>query len=414
MSMLGTERLHALDAVRGGALLLGVVVHLSMSFWPIPLWPIRDVSPSSELLASFFVMHMFRMVLFFAMAGFFARLLFQKRGPAGFIKDRAKRIGIPFIVGWPLLTIAVIGAIIAYTIGSLPPGAEAPPPPPTPTTPFWTWIPLVHTWFLYALLLLYVAILGVVGVLSLIDRGGVLGRLVDPVVSVLVKSQLAPVALAVPLFAVFFFNSSWIAWGGIRTPDAGLIPNLAASVGYATAFGFGWLLHRQPELLNVWRRWWPLHLLAAVGLTVVCMNYSALAATPAAIAELGLIDRLVSSAAYPLAVWTWSFGLIGAAMAFLSKENKVIRYLADSSYWIYLIHLPVVIVFQILFVQVELAWFVKFPIMLALSSAVMLASYQLLVRNTPIGGLLNGRRYGGRKTAPADTATAAQAPATPA
>ena len=44
------ERLHALDAVRGGALLLGIVVHLSMSFWPIPLWPIRDNDPSSALL----------------------------------------------------------------------------------------------------------------------------------------------------------------------------------------------------------------------------------------------------------------------------------------------------------------------------------------------------------------------------
>ena len=37
-----SERLHALDAVRGGALLLGVVGHMSMSFWPIPFWPIRE------------------------------------------------------------------------------------------------------------------------------------------------------------------------------------------------------------------------------------------------------------------------------------------------------------------------------------------------------------------------------------
>ena len=40
MTTQNTERLHALDAVRGGALLLGIIVHMSMSFWPIPLWPI--------------------------------------------------------------------------------------------------------------------------------------------------------------------------------------------------------------------------------------------------------------------------------------------------------------------------------------------------------------------------------------
>jgi peptidoglycan/LPS O-acetylase OafA/YrhL len=408
MSSNAAERFHALDAVRGGALLLGIAVHLSMSFWPIPLWPIRDSDPSQELLASFFVMHIFRMALFFTIAGFFARLMFKKRGPLGFIKDRAKRIGIPFLVGWPLLVIAVFGIIIAYSIASLPPGAEPPPPPPTPTTPIWTWIPLAHTWFLYVLLWLYVGILGVVGVLSLIDRKGLLGRLVDPVVAVLVKSHLAPLVLSVPLFAVFFFDGSWIMWGGIRTPDMGLIPNLAASVGYATAFGFGWLLHRQPELLNVWKRWWPLHLAAAAGLSLLAMNYSALAATPAAVAELGTLDRLLSSAVYPLAIWTWSFGLIGAAMAFLSKQNNAIRYIADSSYWLYLIHLPVVMAFQIVFANVGLPWFVKFPIMLVLAFALMLASYQLLVRNTPIGGLLNGRRYGKAKPSAATPAPSAQ------
>ena len=53
MTTQNTERLHALDAVRGGALLLGIIVHMSMSFWPIPLWPIRDNDPSGALLASF-------------------------------------------------------------------------------------------------------------------------------------------------------------------------------------------------------------------------------------------------------------------------------------------------------------------------------------------------------------------------
>jgi peptidoglycan/LPS O-acetylase OafA/YrhL len=386
----GNERLHALDAVRGGALLLGIVVHMSMSFWPIPLWPIRDNDPSSELLTSFFVLHIFRMSVFFVIAGFFARLVLEKRGPLGFVRDRAKRIGIPLLVSWPLLFAAFIAIIIWWAVRSGA-GAALQPPEGQPLLS-WRTVPLLHTWFLYLLLWLYAAALAVVGLMRVIDREGRIGKIVDGFVRGIVRTQLAPVVLALPLFAFFAFEQSWIPWGGVRTPDMGLVPNAPACIGYATAFGFGWLLHRQIDLLAVWRRWWPLHLAAAAGLSVVCLSYSALAANPAALAEMSLADRLWSAAAYPLAIWTWTASLIGLATAFLTKENKTIRYLADSSYWIYLIHLPVAMVFQVLFANVAWPWFVKFPLMLAVAMALMLASYQLLVRDTFVGGVLNGKR----------------------
>lgn len=393
MTPQNAERLHALDAVRGGALLLGIIVHLSMSFWPIPLWPIRDIDPSSALLTSFGVIHIFRMSLFFVIAGFFARLLLEKRGPRGFIVDRAKRIAIPLVVGWPLLFAAFIAVIIWSAIRS---GTwEAMQAQAQPALS-WGTIPLLHTWFLYVLLWLYAATLAVVGLVQLVDPKGRLAGTADGVVRALVKTQLAPLILGLPLFAVFAFEESWIQWGGIRTPDVGLVPNLAACVAFATAFGFGWLLHRQTDLLSVWRRWWPLYLVAAAGLSLVCSSYSELAANPSAIAEMGLMDRLWSSAVYPLATWTWSLGLIGLATATLTKENQTIRYLADSSYWVYLIHLPVAMVFQVLFANIAWPWFVKFPLMLAISMALMLLSYQLLVRNTFIGSVLNGKRIPGK------------------
>jgi peptidoglycan/LPS O-acetylase OafA/YrhL len=385
-----TERLHALDAVRGGALLLGIVVHMSMSFWPIQLWPIRDIAPSAELLSSFLVIHIFRMSLFFVMAGFFARLLFEKRGPRGFVADRAKRIGVPFLVSWPLLFVAFIAVIIWWAIRAGAGGEALQPPEGQLLT--WRTVPLLHTWFLYLLLWLYAGALAIVGLMSLIDRKGRIAAAIDVFVRGMVKTQLAPVVLALPLFAFFAFEESWIPWGGVRTPDVGLLPNTAACVAFATAFGFGWLLHRQIDLLSVWRRWWPLHLAAAAVLSAVCLSYSALAANPAGVAEMPLVHRLWSSAAYPLAIWTWSLGLIGLATAFLTKENRTIRYLADSSYWIYLIHLPVAMVFQVLFANLAWPWFVKFPLMLAMAMALMLASYQLLVRNTFVGGVLNGKR----------------------
>ncbi len=79
------ERLHALDAVRGYALLLGIVLHATMSFIPGPtrIWIIQDSHPSMTLAVLLFVIHVFRMTTFFLIAGFFARLSFHRHGAFG-------------------------------------------------------------------------------------------------------------------------------------------------------------------------------------------------------------------------------------------------------------------------------------------------------------------------------------------
>src|SRR4051812_43462592 len=100
------QRLHALDALRGFALLLGVAFHAAMSFLPgLPpgAWSFVDNSPSPVLGDAAFVAHLFRMTLFFFIAGFFARLLYHKLGARGFWANRALRIGVPLVVGWVIL-----------------------------------------------------------------------------------------------------------------------------------------------------------------------------------------------------------------------------------------------------------------------------------------------------------------------
>ena len=76
------ERLHALDAVRGGALLLGIVLHATLSFLPAPtrIWIIQDNHPSMTLAMLYFAIHVFRMTTFFLIAGFFAHMSFHRRG----------------------------------------------------------------------------------------------------------------------------------------------------------------------------------------------------------------------------------------------------------------------------------------------------------------------------------------------
>ena len=114
----GSERLHALDAVRGFALVLGIFFHATMSFLPSegPTWMISDPQRSPLLGGAFFTLHIFRMTTFFIIAGFFARMLFHRRGLAGFARDRGKRIALPLVVGWLPVFALIVGATIAGTL----------------------------------------------------------------------------------------------------------------------------------------------------------------------------------------------------------------------------------------------------------------------------------------------------------
>ena len=126
------ERLHALDAVRGGALLLGVLVHASMSWLPGAqwFWPVHDATPASLAGVAFYVPHMFRMLLFFLLAGFFARMARERLGAAGFLRDRARRIAAPLATAWfPMLMAIVAVTVWAAWIAN---HGQLPPAPPTP------------------------------------------------------------------------------------------------------------------------------------------------------------------------------------------------------------------------------------------------------------------------------------------
>jgi glucan biosynthesis protein C len=112
-----TDRLHALDAVRAYALLLGVVLHSVAGFlqdFPIPSWADR---PSTTAAVIYYVIHIFRMSAFFLMAGFFARMVVERRGVKAFVKDRAKRIAVPLFLFGPVVVAILIP--LGFVLGAL-------------------------------------------------------------------------------------------------------------------------------------------------------------------------------------------------------------------------------------------------------------------------------------------------------
>lgn len=376
-------RWHDLDAVRAFALLLGVVLHGVMSFMEPRVWIIADTHPDAGFDIAFYVIHIFRMTTFFVLAGFFARMMVQKKGVGAFIGNRLKRVALPLVAFWPLVMTAIIAMLIIAN--PLAPGATPPPPPPLSVATF----PLTHLWFLYALLWLYTGAILIKLVTDILHVGGVLGRALDSIVALLTRTDMISALLMLPLAATFYVNDKWVMWFGIVTPDTGLIPNATAMAAFVTAFAFGWWLNRRADLIDhLASRFWLYGLSALIG-TWWCLK---LAGPSPVLTPVAGHDHPIYCLLYPLTVWSWTLFFIGAARRFLKGENPLIRYLADASYWVYIVHIPLLLVLQ--YLVKDLAWPAepKAAVVLIGTITIALLSYQLLVRYSFIGTILNGRR----------------------
>ncbi|WP_292066295.1 acyltransferase family protein [Brevundimonas sp. UBA7664] len=397
-----SDRLHGLDALRGTALLLGVVLHAAMSYFPVTIWIVPDTDNSPAAAVIFFAIHLFRMTTFFLIAGLFAHMMLGRRGTLGFIKDRLIRIAGPLAVFWtPVLAAIIAGLVWMAAIrngGSIP--TDGPPPAPLTLETF----PLTHLWFLWVLLILYVGMLVLRAPFALADRGGGWGRFVDRITGALI-GPWTPALMAAPLAIAFWLAPNWTPFFGIPTPDTGLVPNVTAMTAFGSAFGLGFLLDRRRDLLVRIERLWPVFTVVALG-----VGTAALIMAGGPVPDLAPVTdpelKAPLAAVMALAVFASVFAVLSLALRFASGYSAVRRYLADSSYWVYIVHLPLVMVGQILVVNETWPWFVKFGVVIGGTLAVSLVTYELLVRHSFVGGWLNGRRIPSRRRREAEFAAA--------
>lgn len=385
------NRLDYLDAVRAFALLLGIVFHASMSFLPIFIgWAVMDISTSSVVANVVLVSHSFRMELFFLIAGFFSHMTFHRKGAGAFLNSRLVRVAIPFVVGWFILKPLIISAWAMggesmrgevnvlnglkagiQSLGELPVGIF------TGT----------HLWFLYYLLLVTAITLVVRSIVVLNSSGNSkASKWTDTFVNWITNSRFSWFALAVPTAACLWFMSIW----GMETPDRSLVPHWPVLFVYGGFFGFGWLLHRQEGLIERLARLTIARgvlCLVSIGATVVLSGYQANMGHP----QIELI-RAGFVFSYAMMMWSLVCLSIGLFKKLFDRPNIVVRYVADSSYWLYLIHLPIVIWLQIAFAELPFHWSLKLIAISLLTIGTSLALYDLFVRSTLIGRILNGRR----------------------
>ena len=364
------KRLHGLDAVRAGALLLGIVLHSLMPFTDI-VWMINDSQRSSVSLLACGAIHLFRMPLFMLLAGYFGRMVTLRRGPGSYLRDRAKRILLPAVVFWPFVVIP-LGFLSMY--GASVRGLPA-PTPTEPVSPLMMFTP-GQLWFLLVLFELVVVVLAARALLLRFLGAEIAGRTATRIGEVL--SHPAGVLLPASTLLIALVMQGRDPAGGIIAPTT-IVPELASLTGYLGAFLTGWFLHAAAgSMQRVAKNWLPM---LAAGLLITVVVW------------LPGLPTAVLSAVTAVASWLLVFGLLGVGMRFLDRAHSWIRYLADASYWMYLMHLPLLVALEI--PLADLAWpvLVKLVIVWVVSTTILLLTYELLIRHTWLGAWLNGRRY---------------------
>ena len=385
-----TQRLDHLDAVRAFALLLGIVFHASLSFLSNFIgWAVMDLSTSRFVDVFALISHAFRMELFFLIAGFFSHLSFHRKGPGNFLRSRFIQVGLPFLLGWFLLRPLVVSDWIiggasmrgeADVLGGL---REAfmllrglPQDIFTGT----------HLWFLYYLLLITAVALILRAV---IKAGGPLAqpvlRAADAAVEWIATRPLAVYLLALP--------TAWAVWSmqqwGMATPDRSLTPYGSVLCVYGGFFGLGWMLRRNDQLVAFSRltasRW----IVTAVSIAAV-LWLARFQADPGHPRHDQA--RAVQALAYAIMMWSLVVITLGLFQRYVRRGSPLVRYVADSSYWMYLIHLPIVLWLQITVAELPGHWSLKLAGVSIATIAICLLSYDLFVRSTILGRILNGRR----------------------
>ena len=389
-------------------MLLGIALHASLPYFSRMagfefVWPADD-DQSVTLFLVFDFIHTWRMPTFFLLAGFFAHLVLDRRSTSVFVLDRLKRIALPLVL---------FGAVMAVVI-----------------PPIWVygWYGVLsleifqdvlkerqdldssgdlvgHLWFLYYLLLMYAALLafrflgGLWRARAIVPPAGrlQLGRYLGN--AVYARLPLLLILGAVLLILLRAGDESKPIWP-LNMPD----------VLYGALFFFyGYGLYARRDLIDRLREQGTLAALWAAAAVVFFVHLALLGAIDETSKSGGAAEslealNLAGAIFYGAAAVLFTLGFVGLFERLLRTPRAWVRWLADSSYWIYIIHLPVVTFLTFYLAHLDrqgwlkyltgFSWSAELKFLAAClaTGVVGVVTYRYLVRYTPLGTLLNGKR----------------------
>ena len=369
--------------MRAIMMMLGLVLHASMTYSDIDygnVWPLKDINNTSHffhILIEF--IHVFRMPAFFMVSGFFGALLFYKKSPKAMVLNRLHRIVYPFIVAililWPLAVFAFnfSNHMMAGDQNSLKLAFEA--VFPEGLVPKNT----IHLWFLF-----YLAIISYLSCLLALGQFDYHTSRIKHCFEIAHKNTFFAI---IPLAAITFLTLYYMGSSSAITSGS-FVPDLKTLLFYTVYYWYGWALYLSGHLISNFMRhaWLMLALGTIMFLVKIYFDNSE--------SDWAIYFAILANS---ISIWLYVFASLGLFLRYANSGALVLRYISDSAYWVYLIHLPLIAFIAGLLAGIDISAFMKFLIVLSSSTTICFASYHYAVRNTCIGLFLNGRKYPGGK-----------------
>lgn len=372
-------RLHAIDAMRGVMMLLGLVIHSSLTYMVTdtsPAWPLDH--PGSGYLVFDLItdlVHNFRMPTFFVISGFFGAFLFYRRGPKSMLLNRIRRVVLPFVVFLPILHILIRNGL-AFSWQSFVEGT----PGWTPPSDTYPWLPHIthHLWFLYYLIWYTLAAWLLT---QIIVRIPALTTALHTGFARVFKHQFGRVLLlaAFTLWPLLVLNKVF------PDPDSSFRFGLVNWLFYSGYYFAGWQLYHQQDLLLSLKERWKVYASIAGVLWLIKLVLISL--------EWHITHLMVVIYLNCLIVPIVTLAVMGIFLKWCANPSPRLRYLSDASYWVYLLHLPICYFLPGVWFRLGVPIGIGFVLTMAITAFVTILSYHFLVRSTFVGMFLNGKKY---------------------
>lgn len=326
----------AFDLLRAIMLFLLIVFHAGVSFLETNVdgWFYFDNSKNILFDTALGYIHAFRHPVFFLISGFVTEQMYFRYSSKQVVSKRFKRLVLPliFVV---LIVVPIIFGLFAlilndpdgFTLKTMFPISEKSP----------LGITTNYVWFLY-----YLTLFNLVH-LSLIHFN--------------LTKYLDKIKLYIKLIALLFLVSFLLLLSGKDSLYGRyeFLPSLDSLGGYFLFYLFGISIVRQEsDFTTVQNKSLWLILIGVLSINVYFFIKAKQFIDPS------FFFQELATVSFTISTISLSFGAIGLAFKYYLKQNKYIKYISKSSYFLYLNHFPVLMFFLYIVAPLNYNAFIKF------------------------------------------------------